>query len=666
LSDDTAPSDPCAASHPPPQPATVLPVQLTMSGEWRAKHAASPEEKVLPLALAALGIVYGDIGTSPLYAMRECFHGIHGTTPTPEKVIGVLSLIFWSLLVIVTIKYVGVIMRADNEGEGGILALMALVNEQRNEGPPQGISPRIPLSVVLGLFGAALLYGDGMITPAISVLSAVEGLEVATPQLEAYVVPITLAILIGLFMIQRSGTARVGALFGPITLAWFVTLAILGFVSLVQKPAALKALHPAYGVGFLIHEGWHGFRVLGGVFLVVTGGEALYADMGHFGKRPIRLAWLGVVLPALTIHYFGQGALLLRDPEAAVNPFYKMVPGFLLYPMVLLSTAATVIASQAMITGAFSITRQAIQLGYLPRVDIRHTSAEEIGQIYIPTVNWALLIATISLVLGFRTSSALAAAYGIAVSLTMVITVILGFVVFRTKFRWSIPGALLIAGFFFAIDIAFLGANLLKIADGGWFPLVMGAAIFTLLTTWRRGRSILAERLKETLRPLDEFLDGIDRNPPCKVPGTAVYLTSSPQGVPPGLAKNIDHNKVLHEQIVLLRIEAHRVPYVERDRCVTIERIRDGIYRMTAHIGFMEHPSVPILIQAARAQGLDIDLATATFVLGRETILPTDRPGMALWREHLFAFMSRNAQRAAAFFRIPSERVLEIGTQIEM
>jgi KUP system potassium uptake protein len=610
------------------------------------------------LTISALGVVYGDIGTSPLYAMRECFYGLHAIAATPQNVIGVMSLIFYSLVLIISVKYISFVMRADNQGEGGILALMALV--------PQRDRAQTGVFVGLGLFGAALLYGDGMITPAISVLGAVEGLSIATPFFEPYVIPITVAILVLLFLIQHRGTGGVGALFGPVMVVWFVVIAILGIPWIGTEPRILTAVNPAHAVRFFVNNGYPGFLVLGAVFLVVTGGEALYADMGHFGKRPIRVAWFALVLPALVLNYLGQGALLLHDPEHAQHPFYLLAPPWLLLPLVFLATAAAVIASQALISGAFSLTRQAVQLGYSPRVDIDFTSAEEMGQVYVPQVNWALMLATIGLVVGFRSSSNLAAAYGIAVTTTMVITTLLLYKVARHVWGVSRAVAMPIAGFFLFIDLGFFGANALKVVQGGWFPLVVAAVIFTLMTTWKRGRSILASRLTARAYPFERFLQLIERDPPLRVPGTAVFMTGTRGVTPPALLHNLAHNKVLHEQVVLITVTTADVPAVPKDQHVAFEDLGRCFYRLTVVYGFMQQPNVPEAMRQAAALGLRFDEEETTYFLGRETLLVTQKPGMALWRERLFVIMSRNALRATAFFRIPPERVVELGMQVEL
>lgn len=611
------------------------------------------------LTLGALGVVYGDIGTSPLYAMRQCFHGIHAVQATPENIVGVLSLILYSLILIISVKYITFVMRADNHGEGGILALMALVPHSRS-------SARTGLLTGLGLFGAALLYGDGMITPAISVLGAVEGLSIATPFFEPYIIPITVAILVLLFIIQYRGTGGVGALFGPIMIVWFVTIAALGVRWIGSETRVLGAINPAHAWRFFIDNGYRGFLVLGSVFLVVTGGEALYADMGHFGRKPIRLAWAALVLPALLLNYFGQGALMLHDPLHAEHPFFLLAPGWLLYPLVVLATAAAVIASQALISGAFSLTRQAVQLGYSPRVDIDYTSAEEKGQIYVPQVNWGLMLSTIGLVIGFRSSSNLAAAYGIAVTMTMVITTVLLYFVARKVWRWRLLPSLILTTFFLIIDVAFFGANVLKIVQGGWFPLVVGTVIFTLMTTWKRGRALVAARLSSRAYPFEKFMEHIERDPPIRVPGTAVFMTGTSGGTPPALLHNLAHNKVLHEQIVLCTVTTADVPFVGKEEQVKVQDLGRRFYRVTLTYGFAQQPNVPDAMRQATEQGLEVDENETTYFLGRETILVTRAPGMALWRERLFVLMSRNAVRATAFFRIPPERVVELGMQLEI
>ena len=625
-------------------------------------HPSSPRGRyLLTLSFAALGVVYGDIGTSPLYAMRECFHGPHAIAPTPENVLGVLSLIFWSLIFVISIKYLVFVMQADNRGEGGILALTSLAT--RMQGAARG---RTWALIAVGLFGAALLYGDGMITPAISVLSAVEGLEVATPFFKPYVISITIAILIGLFMIQKRGTAGIGKVFGPVTLVWFVTIAALGVSQIVQHPSVLRAANPLYGVDFFVRNGWMGFFILGTVVLVITGGESLYVDLGHFGRRPIRLVWFTVVLPALLLNYFGQGALLIANPATAANPFYLLAPAPLLYPMVVLATCATVIASQAVITGAFSITRQAVQLGFLPRLTITHTSSTEIGQIYIPAVNWALMVACVLLVVGFRSSSNLAAAYGIAVITTMTITSIMFAVVARKRWGWSLPVVGALATFFLVIDLSFFGANIIKVADGGWFPLVVAALIFLLMTTWRKGRQILAEKLRANSIRVEDFLQDLKTKPPQRVPGTAIFMSGNPKGVPPALLHNIEHNRVLHERVIILCVKTEEVPHVPDEERIEVSKVEDKFYRVTVRYGFMDAPNIPRALEAAASEGLDYRPAETTFFLGRETLIANDHEGMPAWRDNLFAFMSLNARRATVYFCIPPDRVIEVGSQVTL
>ena len=619
-----------------------------------------PRRPLFPLTITAIGVVYGDIGTSPLYAMRECFFGSHSVPATHENVLGVLSLIVYSLLIVISVKYIAVVMRADNQGEGGILALTALLPSVN------GNRSRWPRLVLLGIFGAALLYGDGMITPAITVLSAVEGLEVATPFIESYVVPISVAILIGVFAIQRHGTHRVGVLFGPIMVGWFVVIAALGLSWLVEEPVVLTAVDPRHAVAFFSEHGWHGFAVLGAVFLVVTGGEALYADMGHFGRRPIRLAWFALVLPALLLNYFGQGALLLSNPAAAEQPFFLLAPKWALFPLVGLATAAAIIASQALISGAFSLTRQAIQLGYSPRLDIAHTSSHEIGQVYVPQVNWGLMLSTIAIVIGFGSSTALAAAYGIAVTMTMVITAMLLHVVATERWKWPATLAFTVTGIFLTVDLAFFGANALKIAHGGWLPLVIGALLFTMMTTWKRGRQIVAQRLTARAVPLEDFMDRVAASNPARVPGTAVFMTAQPGGTPPALAHNLRYNKVLHEHVVTLMVTTQPVPHVPPEEQVTVRDLGRGVFSVIVRYGFMEDPNVPDALALAKERGLVVDDDDITFFLGRETLIVTETPGMAVWRERLFVLMARNAVRATAFFRLPPERVVELGVQVEI
>lgn len=618
----------------------------------------------LTRAIGAIGIVYGDIGTSPLYTMRECFAGAFRMEVSPGNVLGILSVIFWAMLMVVTIKYVIFILRADNEGEGGILALHALI--QRTMGADGKTSGLLPAGGMLaaGLFGAALLYGDSMITPAISVLSAVEGLDVATPLLSPFVVPITLVILVLLFLVQSHGTGTVGALFGPVMVVWFLVLAVLGAVQIVTHPEVLAAINPVYAVDFFWRHGWPGFMALGAVVLALTGAEALYADMGHFGRRPIQLAWFLLALPALLLNYFGQGALLLSHPAAVESPFYLMAPGWALYPLVALATIATVIASQAVISGAFSLTRQAVQLGYFPRLEIVHTSSEEIGQIYIPRANWGLLATVVPLVLVFQSSSSLAAAYGVAVTATMVLTTLLFHVVLRRVWGWSALSAGIVVGFFLTIDLCFFASNALKISEGGWLPLLLASGTFILFTTWKRGRSILFERLREEAVPLDLFLKRITDKSPMRVPGTAIFMTGSQDGVPHALLHNLKHNKVLHQRVILMTVITRNVPHVPKHHRLEVRPLDKNFFRVIISYGFTEDPNVPQDLEEAAEHGLEVNMMETSFFLGRETLYPARPPRMALWREIMFIWMSRNAISATDFFKIPPNRVVELGTQI--
>jgi KUP system potassium uptake protein len=659
------PATPASESAPPhadPSHAEHTPTEETLAPHGHLGHGAPATGRYLALlALTALGVVYGDIGTSPLYALRESFHGPHAIEPTPTNIYGVLSLVFWSLIIVITIKYIVFILRADNRGEGGILALTALATPIR----PLAPSPRRPL-VLLGVFGAALLYGDGVITPAISVLSAVEGLTVATPLFRPYVVPLTLGILVGLFLLQSGGTSRLGRIFGPVMLAWFIVLALLGIVNIARNPAVLTAINPAYGLDFFIQNGWRGYLVLGTVFLVVTGGEALYADMGHVGKRPIRIAWLGLVLPALLLNYFGQGALLLDDPEVAPNLFYLMAPAWALYPLVMLATAATIIASQALISGVFSLTMQAENLGFLPRMPIIHTSRTEFGQIYIPSVNWLLMIACILVVIGFQTSSNLAAAYGVAVTATMAITTAILAVVARNKWGWSNWQVVLLVGFLLVVDLAFLGANLIKIPQGGWFPLALALVLFTLMTTWKRGSRIIFTYEQHYEQSLTALLERIRTEQPMRAPGTAVFLSANAQGAPAALLANLQHNGVVHEQVVLLTVRIDGSPHVSLERRLEVEPLEQGFYRVTVCFGFMEEPDVPRALANLAAPGLRFDPDTAPYFVNRTRVIRTDLQSMAPWREHLYTIMRRNAASATDFFRLPPSRVFEIGTSVEL
>ena len=614
------------------------------------------------LTVGALGVVYGDIGTSPLYAFKQCFAGEHPLSPTRDNVLGILSLILWSLLLIVSLKYLSVVLRATNRGEGGILALMALAFPRQEPGAGR----RRALLIGLGVFGAALLYGDGMITPAISVLSAVEGLDVATPALKSFIIPLTIIIVIGLFAAQRRGTGKVGAVFGPVMVVWFVVLSVLGVRGILRAPEVLWSLDPRWGLGFLARSGGEGFVVLGAVFLAVTGAEALYADVGHFGRRPIRLAWFNLVLPGLFLNYLGQGALVLHDPSAISNPFYYLAPHWALYLLVGLSTAATVIASQALISGAFSLTIQAIQLGYLPRMAVKHTSSLERGQIYMPHVNWALMVACIGLVLGFRSSDNMASAYGIAVTLTMLSTTILFYFASRRLWHWSAIRAAAVCSVFLVVETAFFAANLLKVLNGGWFPLAMGTIIFLLMATWKRGRQMLWTKLRPASMPLEQFLDDIEHSKRLqRVHGTALFMTANPEGTPIALLHNLKHNKVLHERNVILTIVTDEVPQVAADKRVFVERLAPTFYRIIAHYGFMEEPNVPELLAGAPLDGRPVVLENTTFFLSRETIVPKSSIAMARWRQWLFSVMSRNAQSAGSFYRIPPNRVVELGMQVE-
>ncbi|AVG14935.1 MULTISPECIES: low affinity potassium transporter Kup [Chromobacteriaceae] len=610
------------------------------------------------LTLAALGVVYGDIGTSPLYTLRECFVSQNLPT-TPDNIFGILSLIFWSLIFVVSIKYVAFVLRADNRGEGGIMALMALARHYTTHAARWKI-------VMLGLFGAALFYGDAIITPAVSVLSAAEGMEVLSPGMEAYVLPMAVGVLVGLFLLQRHGTARVGLMFGPVMMIWFAILGILGLHQIIQQPAVLQALNPWHAVTFVSQNGFHAFLTLGSVVLALTGAEALYADMGHFGKTPIRRAWFSLVLPGLGLNYFGQGALLMSNPAAIKNPFFLLAPDWALLPMIALATLATVIASQAVISGAYSLTRQAILLGYCPRLEVNHTSEKEIGQIYMPFINWALLVAVLVVVLTFKTSSSLAAAYGIAVTGTMLITTALFFVVARVNWRWPLPLALGITLLFGVIDTAFFAANIHKVADGGWLPLVMGMVIFTLMSTWKQGRDILFKRLREQALPLDDFIHNLEAYPPARVEGTAVFLTSTLHGVPHALLHNLKHNKVLHERVVLMTVRTEDVPYVAEEERLEIVQMSASFWRVMARYGFKEDPNVLEVLDMCAKEGFQMELMDTSFFLSRETIVSTDHPGMARWREKVFVWMSKNALRATDFFQVPTNRVVELGAQVEL
>lgn len=626
-------------------------------------HHPAPRSRsdLAKLSLGALGVVYGDIGTSPLYAMKECFAPPHGTAVTEQNVLGILSLFFWALTLVIVVKYLTFVMRADNEGEGGTFALIALLDPKRRERSRSGM-----LLVLLGLFGASLLSGEGIITPAVSVLGAVEGLKEATDTFEPFIVPLSVGIILGLFMIQKRGTGGVGAIFGPAMLMWFVTIAVIGVRWILQRPDVLAAVNPGYAVAFMQHHKGHGFLVLGSVVLCFTGGEALYADMGHFGKAPIRIAWYAAVFPALLLNYFGQGALLLAK-GAVPHSFFGLVDGWLRFPLAGIATIAAVIASQALISGSFSLARAAVQLGFFPRVKIVHTSGMSEGQIYVPEVNWGLAVACIALVLGFGSSSKLAAAYGIAVTGTMSITSILFFAVARGRWKWSLLTAGPLVALFLAVDLSFFSANLVKLTHGGWVPLAIGATVFTVMTTWRRGRALLGQAFLAQTLPLQMFMDDLERMKPPRVPGTAVFMTSNPRGAPPVLLHHFKHNKMLHEQVILLSIATQHIPDVPRsERIKELNDLGHGFWQVSASYGFMQTPNVLEVLEHCALKGLVTSKTDTSFFLGRETLIITNRRNLARWRKMLFTFMSRNARPANAFFQIPPNRVVELGTQIEL
>ncbi len=627
-----------------------------MSADRNPKTAGA----LAALTLAAIGVVYGDIGTSPLYALKEVF--AQGRVPlTPDNVLGILSLVFWTLTVIVSLKYVVLILRADNHGEGGLIAMLALASQAVKHRPV--LRRRL---LLLGIFGTAIFFGDGVITPAISVLSAVEGLEVAAPGLHRFVVPVTLVVLTLLFAAQRFGTAAVGRLFGPVTLLWFAALVALGVPHIANHPQVLVALSPHHALGFLVAHPGTAFVALGAVVLCVTGAEALYADLGHFGKRPVRLAWFWVVMPALVINYFGQGAMLLQHPENVKNPFYEMAPGWALFPLIGLATLATVIASQALITAAFSVTKQAMQLGYLPRLRILHTNVRETGQIYVPFVNWALYACVVFAVVVFGNSSALAHAYGIAVTIDMTITTVMTFFVIR--FAWKLPLWLCVAatGLFFVVDITFFAANAVKVLDGGWFPLVIGAAMFTLMVTWKQGRRLMADRLRDEALELVPFLESIFISPPLRVPGTAVFLSAEQGSTPFALLHNLKHNKVLHEHNLFVTVLHHETPWIGFDKRCQIEPLGHDCWQVTLHFGFKNDPDVPEALKLVQGRGVQLDEMETSYFLSRDTVIPTFGGGMALWREKLFASMHRNAAAAADFLNLPINRIVELGTKVEI
>jgi KUP system potassium uptake protein len=615
-----------------------------------------PPRWPIALSLGALGVVYGDLGTNPLFALAEAFRGEHGVPISSGNVLGVLSLIFWALMLVVTIKYLMFVMRANNDGEGGILALLGLI--------PAKARPHALVLVIL--FGAGLLYGDGVVTPAISVLSAVEGLKGVAPRLTAWIVPITIAILIGLFLVQRKGTQGIGFAFGPVMVIWFLAIGVLGAVQIRHTPIVLRALDPSYAVRYFAHGGWSAFSVLGAVILCIAGGEALYADMGHFGRRPIALAWYTIVLPSLILNYFGQGAFLLSGGTPEPSAFYAIVPARALVPMIALSTAATVIASQALISGAYSLTQQAVQLGFAPRVTVVHTSEGHSGQIYVPEVNWALMLACVALVAQFRSSDKLAAAYGLAVTGTMSVTTLAYFVVVTRTWHWPAYKAVPLCLLFMTVDLTFLASNLRKFVDGGWVPFSIGLGVFVLFTTWMAGRRRLSARLSEYVVPLEAFVSDVQSLCPSRVRGTAVFLTANPNGVPILLLHSFKHSQVLHQKIVLLTIASEPTPYVKPSRRLRVEEVGNGFFRLIARFGFMETPNVPQLLAASRDWGLSVDVEQTTYYLGRETIISSTRPGMARWRKALFAFVSRNARSATAYFGIPPNRVVELGMQVEL
>ena len=616
-------------------------------------------QRLAVMALAALGVVYGDIGTSPLYAVKEVFAGNHPIAVNEANIFGSLSLFFWALIIVVSIKYVMFIMRADNRGEGGIMALIALALQDAKNKPRQ-----MKMIMIIGILGAAMFYGDGMVTPAISVLSAVEGLEIATPALKPFVIPVTLVVLFGLFYVQRQGTAVVGTAFGPVMLVWFSVLAMLGLHNIVEHPAILAALNPFYGIEFLLENKSTSLMAMGNVVLAVTGAEALYADMGHFGRKPISRAWFFFVLPALVLNYFGQGALILGDPATAVNPFFLSAPDWALYPLVGLATVATVIASQAVISGAFSVTRQAMQLGFVPRMEVQHTSDREAGQIYLPAVNWGLMIAVMILVLGFKSSNNLAAAYGIAVTGDMVITSILATVVVARSWKWGWGRAIALFSCFLVVELIFLAANILKIPDGGWFPLIAGMVVFVLMTTWKRGRQLLAERLKGERLELSLFLESLAMSMPTRVAGTAVFLNADPSGVPHAMLHNLMHNKVLHERVVLVSVKFFDVPYVPEIDRVEVKPLRENFWSVVVQYGFKDDPNIPAALALCADAGVEFNPLDTSYFIGRETLIPRLNSDMAFWREKIFVAMFRNGGSATAFFQIPSNRVVELGTQV--
>ena len=619
------------------------------------------KSSLVGLTLAAVGIVYGDIGTSPLYTLKTVFDPTHGLSVTHNNLLGIVSLIFWGLTLIVSLKYVTLVLRADNRGEGGIMALMALVLSSVSKSSRW----HVPL-MVIGVFGATLFYGDSVITPAISVLSAIEGLEVATPAFSPYVVWLTIAVLVGLYSVQSHGTAGIGRFFAPIMLIWFVALACMGVVNIIKSPAILAAVNPLHAVAFLLDNGRIAFLSLGAVVLALTGAEALYADMGHFGKKPIRMAWFLIAFPALALNYLGQGGLLLAHPEAISNPFYQQLGAWSVYPLVILSTMATVIASQATISGTFSMTKQAIALGFLPRMRVRHTSESEIGQIYIPAVNWLQLAVVLMAVVGFGSSEKLAAAYGIAVTATMLATTILTFFVIRYRWKMNLLLCWAATGFFLIIDVNLFSASALKLFHGGWFPLLLGAILFIVMLTWKRGRQLVFQNLEKHAIPLDDFLSSLFIAPPLRVPGTAIFLRGETDGVPHALLHNLLHNKVLHERVIFLTVFMHEEPWVAPSEQVRVLDLGHQCFQVNVHYGFKDEPDIPAALARCAEQGLDFEMMETSFFIARQTIISTPGAGMMPWREHLFVTMSRNARTAADYYQIPSNRVIELGTQVEI
>ena len=626
-----------------------------------AEIGPRPSKPVAGLTLAALGVVYGDIGTSPLYAAKETFNPDHGIALNTANVLGGVSTIFWALMIVVSLKYVILIMRANNKGEGGIMALLALASSAVKH------RPRAQATILLlGVFGASLFYGDAVLTPAISVLSAVEGLEIGAPALEPYVVPIAVGVVVGLFALQRQGTSLVGVLFGPIAAAWFFAIAVLGIAGIAKAPEVLWAFNPIHALDFVTQHGYASFVVLGAVLLAFTGAEALYADMGHFGKVPIRIAWFALVFPSLVLNYFGQGALLIASPDALDNPFYRLAPEWALFPLVALATAATVIASQATISGTYSLTKQAIQLDYLPRMDVTQTSEREVGQIYIRGANWMLLVVILAAVVGFGSSSRLANAYGVAVTGTMLVTTILTFFVIRYGWRFNLLLSLAATGFFIVIDAAFFSSSLLKVHEGGWFPLALGSIVFTVMTTWHRGREIAMARQRESETSVEQFFGTLEAHPPTRVPGTAMFMAGNAHAIPRALLRNYACNSVLHERVVLLTVIIREVPWVAPSQRLAITEMRHGFWRVIVYFGFMDRPDVSQALLLAKEHGLVLDPSHTWFLLSRATVIPTPGEGMAMWRERMFAAMARNARTAGDYFNIPAEQVIELGTKIEI